>query len=69
MHLFLAQLDVKDDKNVNTIAVNRLLKRLEGSIASGNHELAALLARELAQLKVNCSVIRQKLESPGSEIQ
>ncbi|XP_066907673.1 uncharacterized protein [Halyomorpha halys] len=65
---FKARLDMSNDKNLNTLAINRLLKRLEVAIAGGNHELAATLARELAQLKVNCSVIRQKSETPGNEI-
>ncbi|XP_014256597.1 uncharacterized protein LOC106670617 [Cimex lectularius] len=50
--------------NMNTMAVNRLLKRLEGAIANGQLELAAILAKELAQMKVSCSVTRQKPELP-----
>ncbi|XP_063976234.1 uncharacterized protein LOC135162067 isoform X2 [Diachasmimorpha longicaudata] len=46
--------------NMNTMAVNRLLKKLEGAIASGNHQQAAGLAKELAKLKIQCSVVRQK---------
>ncbi|XP_034952749.1 serine-rich adhesin for platelets-like [Chelonus insularis] len=46
--------------NMNTLAVNRLLKKLEASIASGNHQQAAEQAKELARLKIQCSVIRQK---------
>uniref|UniRef100_A0A0A9Z5B0 RanBP-type and C3HC4-type zinc finger-containing protein 1 n=1 Tax=Lygus hesperus TaxID=30085 RepID=A0A0A9Z5B0_LYGHE len=58
-----------DTNNMNTIAVNRLLRRLESAIANGQHELAAALAKELAQLKVNCVVTRQKPEAPTSQIQ
>lgn len=44
----------------DTIEINRLLRRLETSIAKGELTDAAIFAKELAQLKVNCSVIRQK---------
>ncbi|KAF4517844.1 hypothetical protein B566_EDAN011769 [Ephemera danica] len=44
----------------NTLAVNRLLRRLEAAIANGQHRIAAGLARDLARLKVSCSVIRQR---------
>lgn len=44
----------------DTIEINRLLRRLETSIAKGELTEAASFAKELAQLKVNCSVIRQK---------
>ncbi|XP_028981806.1 uncharacterized protein LOC107036258 [Diachasma alloeum] len=40
--------------------VNRLLKKLEAAIASGNHQQAAGFAKELAKLKIQCSVVRQK---------
>ncbi|XP_058794151.1 uncharacterized protein LOC131665917 [Phymastichus coffea] len=45
---------------MNTLAVNRLLRKLEAAIASGNHQQAAVLAKELAQLKIHCSVVRQR---------
>jgi RanBP-type and C3HC4-type zinc finger-containing protein 1 len=45
---------------MNTLAVNRLLRKLEAAIASGHHQQAAGLAKELAQLKIHCSVIRQR---------
>ncbi|KAJ3654035.1 hypothetical protein Zmor_013249 [Zophobas morio] len=48
------------DKNTDTIEINRLLRRLETAIAKGELTEAASFAKELAQLKVNCSVIRQK---------
>lgn len=54
---FKAMLDPSD---ANTLAVNRLLRRLETAIAAGRHDQAATLARELAGLKVNCSVTRQR---------
>lgn len=47
-------------KNMNTLAINRLLRKLEGAIASGHHQQAAGLAKELARLKIHCSVIRQR---------
>ncbi|OAD61150.1 RanBP-type and C3HC4-type zinc finger-containing protein 1 [Eufriesea mexicana] len=47
-------------KNMNTLAINRLLRKLEAAIASGHHQQAAGLAKELARLKIHCSVIRQR---------
>ncbi|KAJ8686573.1 hypothetical protein QAD02_022367 [Eretmocerus hayati] len=54
--------DYEDEKEkyLNTMAVNRLLRKLEAAIAAGNHQQAARLARELAQLKIHCSVVRQR---------
>lgn len=52
--------NLQADKNTDTIEINRLLKRLETSIAKGELTEAAIYAKELAQLKVNCSVVRQK---------
>ncbi|KAF2899896.1 hypothetical protein ILUMI_06289 [Ignelater luminosus] len=46
--------------NTDTLEINRLLKRLETAIAKGELSEASNLARELAQLKVSCSVVRQK---------
>lgn len=46
--------------NADTLEINRLLRRLESAIAKGEMAEAALFAQELAQLKINCSVIRQK---------
>lgn len=48
------------DRNMNTLAINRLLRKLEAAIASGHHQQAAGLAKELARLKIHCSVIRQR---------
>lgn len=45
---------------MNTLAVNRLLRKLEAAIVSGQHEQAAMFAKELARLKIPCSVVRQK---------
>lgn len=45
---------------MNTLAINRLLRKLEAAIASGHHQQAAGLAKELARLKIHCSVIRQR---------
>ncbi|XP_015516934.1 uncharacterized protein LOC107222188 [Neodiprion lecontei] len=50
------------ETNMNTLAINRLLRKLEGAIASGQHQQAAGLAKELAQLKIHCSVVRQRSE-------
>ncbi|CAD6222045.1 GSCOCG00005306001-RA-CDS, partial [Cotesia congregata] len=47
-------------QNMNTLAVNRLLRKLEGAIASGNHQKAAGFAKDLARLKIQCSVVRQR---------
>ncbi|XP_018917886.2 uncharacterized protein [Bemisia tabaci] len=47
-------------ENVTTLAINRLLRRLETAIAKGQHHQAAALAKELARLKISCSVVRQK---------
>lgn len=61
---FVSSLFVADDnsaeKNMNTLAINRLLRKLEAAIASGYHQQAAGLAKELARLKIHCSVIRQR---------
>ncbi|XP_075212986.1 uncharacterized protein LOC142319512 [Lycorma delicatula] len=45
---------------MNTLSVNRLLRRLETAISKGQLKLAAKLAKELAQMKINCSVTRHK---------
>lgn len=52
--------DNATEKNMNTLAINRLLRKLEAAIASGHHQQAAGLAKELARLKIHCSVIRQR---------
>ncbi|XP_034178702.2 uncharacterized protein LOC117603543 [Osmia lignaria lignaria] len=52
--------DKTAEKNMNTLAINRLLRKLEAAIASGHHQQAAGLAKELARLKIHCSVIRQR---------
>ncbi|XP_076648036.1 uncharacterized protein LOC143356322 [Halictus rubicundus] len=52
--------DNSAEKNMNTLAINRLLRKLEAAIASGHHQQAAGLAKELARLKIHCSVIRQR---------
>lgn len=54
---------LKDVNNTDTIEINRLLRRLETAIAKGDLTEAAAFAQELAQLKVNCSVVRQKQDS------
>ncbi|KAL3282863.1 hypothetical protein HHI36_006023 [Cryptolaemus montrouzieri] len=55
------------NKNKDTIEINRLLRRLEVAIAKGDMAQAADFAKELAQLKVNCSVIRQRSSSEESD--
>ncbi|XP_029674449.1 uncharacterized protein LOC115242359 [Formica exsecta] len=57
---FIEEDDNSTAKNMNTLAINRLLRKLEGAIASGHHHQAAGLAKELARLKIHCSVIRQR---------
>lgn len=54
---------LREINNTDTIEINRLLRRLETAIAKGDLTEAAMFAQELAQLKVNCSVIRQKPNS------
>ncbi|KAK9888377.1 hypothetical protein WA026_000628 [Henosepilachna vigintioctopunctata] len=55
------------NKSKDTIEINRLLRRLEVAIAKGDLVQAADFAKELAQLKVNCSVIRQRSGSEENE--
>ena len=50
----------REVSEVNTLAVNRLLRRLEATIAGGQHQEAARLARDLARLKISCCVTRQR---------
>nr|CAD7404350.1 unnamed protein product [Timema poppensis] len=50
----------KVEHNMNTLAINRLLRRLEAAIAGGQHMLAAGLAKDLARLKISCSVTRHR---------
>ncbi|XP_065353337.1 uncharacterized protein LOC135948154 isoform X1 [Cloeon dipterum] len=52
----------------NTLAVNRLLRRLENAIANGQHRTAAGLARDLARLKINCKVERQRIKTKEPEM-
>ncbi|XP_052120675.1 uncharacterized protein LOC113205707 isoform X2 [Frankliniella occidentalis] len=52
-------LDANGMPDVNTLAVNRLLRRLEATIAGGQHQEAARLAKDLARLKISCCVTRQ----------
>ena len=52
-----------DHQNMNTLAVNRLLRKLEAAIGSGHHQQAAGLAKELARLKIHCSVVRQRTKA------
>uniref|UniRef100_A0AAR5Q1I9 RanBP-type and C3HC4-type zinc finger-containing protein 1 n=1 Tax=Dendroctonus ponderosae TaxID=77166 RepID=A0AAR5Q1I9_DENPD len=47
-----------------SIDINRLFRRLEEAISIGDMSEAADLAKRLAQLQVNCSVIRHHVETP-----
>lgn len=55
----------QSDTTKDTIQINRLLRKLESSIAKGELTESASYAKELAQLKINCSVVRQKAASDG----
>ncbi|XP_015607578.1 uncharacterized protein LOC107273668 isoform X2 [Cephus cinctus] len=55
-------------QNMNTLAVNRLLRKLEAAIASGHHQQAAGLAKELARLKIHCSVVRQRTDKTSGTV-
>lgn len=48
------------DFDVDRLAVNRLLKQLEVAISCGRLEEAATRARDLAQLKIQCSVVQNR---------
>ncbi|XP_069936804.1 uncharacterized protein [Cherax quadricarinatus] len=66
---FKATLRVEESTlgQLNTLNINRLLKRLEGAIAHGNHADAAQLAHELAELRVSCSVTRNPRSTVNNE--
>lgn len=51
------------DTEMNTVAVKKLLKKLETAINDGDHLAASGLAKELALLKINCSVTRQMADN------
>ncbi|CAH1183481.1 unnamed protein product [Phaedon cochleariae] len=55
----------KTVNHTDTIEINRLLKKLESSISKGELVQASDYAKELAQLRVSCSVIRQKAVVPS----
>ncbi|XP_042888731.1 uncharacterized protein LOC122264097 isoform X2 [Penaeus japonicus] len=65
---FKANLKVEEQSlgHTNTLNINRLLRKLESAISQGNHAKAAQLAHELAELKISCSVIRNKRKA-GTE--
>ncbi|CAH1109057.1 unnamed protein product [Psylliodes chrysocephalus] len=55
--------DEKTSRNLSrtdSLQINRLLKKLELSISKGELTESSNIARELALLKVNCSVVRHK---------
>lgn len=60
------ELNANAVNNTDTLEINRLLRRLESAIAKGEMAEAALFAQELAQLKINCSVIRQKSQDDSN---
>ncbi|XP_076053309.1 uncharacterized protein LOC143032427 isoform X2 [Oratosquilla oratoria] len=57
---FKANLKVAEPEigQMNTLNINRLLRRLEGAITRGNHAEASRLAHDLAELRISCSVVR-----------
>lgn len=58
IHFFAASIEDESLQltRSKSIDIARLLKRLEGAISRGDHADAAKLAKELATLKVTCSV-------------
>ncbi|CAG7837166.1 unnamed protein product [Allacma fusca] len=52
----------------STVAVNKLLRKLEIAISKGDHRLAATLAHDLALLKVNCVVAKGEQKNPTIKI-
>lgn len=64
LHNMPRQLNEEQSTNYKPdIDINRLLRRLEQAISMGDMTEAADLAKKLAQLQVNCSVIRHQVES------
>ena len=49
--------------------INRLLRRLEAAISKGKHQEAAQLAHDLAEMRLNCSVTRNKHEAEQQAIE
>ncbi|CAL4243857.1 unnamed protein product, partial [Meganyctiphanes norvegica] len=50
-----------DEPNIgqmNTLRINKILKKLEDAIAKGSHAEAASIAKELAQMRLDCRVIK-----------
>ncbi|XP_068206014.1 uro-adherence factor A-like isoform X2 [Palaemon carinicauda] len=66
---FKATLKVEEPNlgQMNTLNINRLLRRLEAAISCGKHAEAAKLAHELAELRVSCSVIRNPKDKISPE--
>ena len=48
---------------MNTVNINRLLRRLEVAISKGRHQEAAQLAHNLAEMRLSCSVTRNRNEN------
>ncbi|XP_066944421.1 serine-rich adhesin for platelets-like isoform X2 [Macrobrachium rosenbergii] len=66
---FKATLKVEEPNlgQMNTLNINRLLRRLEAAISCGKHAEAAKLAHELAELRVSCSVTRTPKDKTSSD--
>ncbi|CAO1372816.1 unnamed protein product [Diamesa hyperborea] len=53
------KIELNANKNTNTIAINKILRKLENAISDGKYDDAATLATDLAKMKVSLSVTRQ----------
>lgn len=53
------KIELNTNKNTNTIAINKILKKLENAISDGKYDDAANFATDLAKMKVSVSVTRQ----------
>ncbi|CAO1302874.1 unnamed protein product [Diamesa serratosioi] len=53
------KIELNANKNTNTIAINKILRKLENAISDGKYDDAANLATDLAKMKVSLSVTRQ----------
>lgn len=61
------KIELNASKNTNTIAINKILRKLENAISDGKYDDAATLATDLAKMKVSLSVTRQ-MNSANSKI-
>ena len=67
MFVVSATLETEKLTRSNTLSITRLLKKLEAAIAKGDHAEAAVLAKDLATLKVSCSVTQQQEDVENEE--